>query len=469
MPVLYDGSKIIPIETADVSRQFNRSEDETIIGKVYNITLKGRILAYKGSPTSTGTFWTSTGYPPDETITSDYRLKSLLNKREALDCLFSHDGRLLEIQPWDGSAPMKCNPRMKGDIQWAPGPWTDYMEFTVQMEADHIFNNLNPDCPMEFDEKISDAQDEWQFESNENQTTFRLSHNLSAKGKKTYDVNGVVIREAWQEAQAWVQQRLGIDADRVTASGLVNLPSYYIGYNYIRGETVGKLNGNYSATENWLLSSGNITEEFTVETRTGIENGLTQTSVQGTVTGLESRNNTTWVGPSETKYTAASGQFFYNIQPILFSRAQQYAGVTLNPVPTNQTIGRNPPAGTITYNFDYDNRPAQPIDGALSTIITVNDDLQHDLFAVIPVIGRPTGPVLQDIGTQSEKRRTLTIEVVMPAQTYGSGTPTEPNVESIVSVYTPSAGQLYRSDNQKTWTPFGTSPRLTRNISWTYE
>lgn len=469
MPVSYDSKKIIPIETANVNRELIRSEDDTIIGKLYNITLKGRILAYKGSPTSSGTWWETTGYPPDENIDADNRLRSLLNKREALDCLFSHDGKLMEITPWSASAPMKCNPRVKS-VEWTEGPWTEYFEFTVQLEADHIFNNLQPDCPQEFDEKISDAQDEWSFETNENQDTFRLSHNLSAKGKKTYDVNGNVIREAWQEAQAWVQQRLGIDQDRVTASGLVNLPSYYVGYNYIRGETVGKLNGSYSATENWLLSSGNIIEEFTVETRTGIEDGLTQTSVQGTVTGLESRNNTTWVGPSQTKYAAASGQFFYNIQPILFSRAQQYTGLALNPVPVNQTIGRNPPAGVITYNFDYNNRPVPPVSGALSTIITVNDDLQHDLFAVIPVIGRYTGPILQDIGSRSEKRRVLTIEVVMPAQIYGSGTPVEPYVEDIVSDYTPSPDYIiFKGDNQKTWVPFGASPRLTRNVSWTYE
>lgn len=477
MPTSYNGQKLIPLATATVTKEYQRSESDEKIGQLYNITLNGTLVAYKGSPTSSGTFWVTTGYPPDETIVQNSRLKSIINKQEAIRCLFSTDGALLEIQPFDGSAPLKCNPRVRS-IEFEPGPWTELCNYTVNLEADSIFNNLSANCPPDFPQKVSDASEEWQLESdNADLQTYRLSHNLSAKGKRSFDVNGVVLREPWEEARLWVHARLGLDTNRIVASGLLNLPSYYGGFNYIRGETVNKLGGNYSVSETWLVASGTAIEEFTVENRLG-EDGRNVVSINGTVTGLETRNNTSWSGFIQAKYDAAQSKFINQVQPALLNRAQTYSGITLNPLATNVTVGRNPIGGVITYGTEFNDRPSNLIAGSKSETFTIQDTNQHDIFAVIPVIGRSVGPVLQSMGARSEKRRRISLEVVAAPGNYLSGLTSLAGIQSqmtaLIGSYAPGgsfgpsvAFVNFLSSDEQTVDVFGS--RISRNVEYVYE
>src|SRR5690606_22804115 len=93
-------------------KEFRKSADGTNIGSVFLITVTGRVVAYKGSPQSDGTFWTNTGYPADESIDADARLGALLRKKEAIRQLFADEGKSFEVQSADGTSPMKCNPRV---------------------------------------------------------------------------------------------------------------------------------------------------------------------------------------------------------------------------------------------------------------------------------------------------------------------------------------------------------------------
>ena len=45
--------------------------------------------------------------------------------------------------------------------------------------------------------------------------------------------------------------------------------------------------------------------------------------------------------------------------------------------------------------------------------ISVNDTYPGDIFAVIPVLGRATGPILQYIGGRSEHKRDVSINLTM--------------------------------------------------------
>lgn len=475
MPVIYDGSKIIPVSTCTYREEYTYTESGDKEGVKFPITLQGTLVAYKGSPTSSGTFWTTTGYPPDETIAFDSRLAAIINKQEALRCLFSHEGKLLEVQPFDGSPAWKCVPRVL-NLEFSPGPWFDKCDFTVTLEADKIYNNLNPNCPPDFTPaNVSDPTDEWQIESNDAPFSYRLTHNVSAKGKKEYDSAGNLVREGWQNAQLWVQARLGIDTNRVTASGVLDLPSYYQGYNYVRGETVSKFNGAYSVSESWIVASGNALEDYTIEARTD-QDGKTKVTINGTVTGLETRNNTTWAGPSQYKFDAASGVFGYTTQPNLYNRAKLYSGLNLNPAPLTKVIGRNPVGGTITYSFEFDDRAAALVDGSKSETLNIIDDNQADVFAIVPVIGRSTGPVLQTLGARTEKRRTISMDVVMGGRLYASGALTAPRnaVAAIIANYIPNASDgptanyvVFKEKDNENWEVLG--GRYSRSVSYVYE
>lgn len=103
--VIFNGQAIIPAPFVSISKQYETADDGTVVGSLYQITLKGDIIAWKGSPNSTGGFWTQTGYPPDETsMTVTEMFGAITRKNSALRSLFSAQGALLELQPPDGSA-----------------------------------------------------------------------------------------------------------------------------------------------------------------------------------------------------------------------------------------------------------------------------------------------------------------------------------------------------------------------------
>tara|TARA_R110000765_G_scaffold303036_1_gene397192 strand:- start:3 stop:680 length:678 start_codon:yes stop_codon:yes gene_type:complete len=80
----------------------------------------------------------------------------------------------------------------------------------------------------------------------------------------------------------------------------------------------------------------------------------------------------------------------------------------LSPSPINSTRTKNPIAGIITYTYTFENR-RQYIPDVLVESLSLNDNYPGQIVALQPVIGRKRGPVMQDIGTQSAWKRTLSI------------------------------------------------------------
>ena len=198
--VLYGTSRLIPAPFVSVSKQYSKAGDGRIIGSIFSLTITGKMLAFKGSPDSSGTFWTSGGYPSDETVGTDSRLKAIIRKQEALRNLFSEEGLSLEFQSADGSAPMKCNPRMNS-IEFSPDVWYQTCDYTINLEADVVYVNglaLGEDA---FSQYIDDASESWSFDTDEDKPetigvprTYRVTHSVGAKGKRFYDETGTLVK-----------------------------------------------------------------------------------------------------------------------------------------------------------------------------------------------------------------------------------------------------------------------------------
>jgi len=473
--VSYDSKKLIPAPQLAITKTFNKSGDGTIIGTTYQLVLTGDLIAYKGSPDSLRVFWDQTGYPPDEAIEADGRLAALLRKQEALRDLFSAHGRELYIQSADGSEPLKCNPRIN-DITFSEGIWFDRISYTITMEADKVY----PIVENEFDAQISDASESWNIETDDGTVegvgmprTYRLTHSLNATGKLYYDELGNETT-AWHNARAYVIPLLGMNNSFLLSSGVKDLPSYYGGYNHIRSENIDVKAGSYGVTETWILASGSALEDFTVQILSTSESNRQNVKINGTVTGLEVRNSnlgltTSKYANAETKFTAVSG--------LAFSRCQIYSGYDLNLYPLSETIGKNPVNGVITYDFEYDNRPYNLIPGALAEKITINDILPNELVAIIPVLGRTAGPVLQPINTSQETTRTLSVEFVLRSRVdftdltaaFNTARPT-----SLVNTIKDAADPIeagystsYIQNDRETWEPI--TGRYSREITWVYQ
>jgi hypothetical protein len=418
--ILYDSKRIIPAPTASISKQYQKTGGGRILSPIYTITLQGTIVAYKGSPASDGTFWTLGGYPADENISLDARLKAILMKQDAIRELFSVEGLQLEIQSDDGSAPTKCNPRVIS-IDFPEGLWYQTCPYTITLEADRLYPQDEDTDSLGTDFFISDASETWSLETDESSAesyesprSYRLTHSISAQGKRSYNSIGGLDNSPSDNAKAYVLGKLGLNNSYITSSGVLNLASYYGGYNFARSENTDVEGGSHSVTESWVISSGLAFESFEVSTTYGIGDGLRRVSINGSIAGLEQRDsNLNLVTP---KYVNAQAKFS-GVSPNIFSRAQLYSGYSLNIVPTTETIGRNPIGGTISYAYEYDNRPSQAITNSLAESITVTDNGTSEEFAAIPVLGRSQGPVLQPLGTSQARTRTLSISANFGPQT----------------------------------------------------
>lgn len=490
MAVLYGGKSIIPAPFVTIDKEYQKSGDGKHIGTRFSVVLRGTLVAQKGSPDKSKNFHTASGYPADDSFTDEANQyhTSILRKQEALRELFANEGQILEFVPWDGSASVKCYPRVSG-MTFEEGNWHNVSTYTVTLEADEILGlpGGEDDFLVEGENLyISEADESWSLEFNDQPQgvdlpySFRLTHNVSATGKRHYDATGVVS-EAWVQAKKWVAARLGIDNSFLHTTEALQLTGDYGAFNHTRTENTNELTGNYAVTETWLVSKTDYLEDFTVSVRTSAESSLTTVGIEGSITGLEVRSSgfgtvvqTKWDNAEEQWNSLVSGG-------TLLTRAQSYSGITLNTDPLTSNVSRNPVTGVISYNYEYDNRPSNCIAGARSETITIDDQNPADVFARIGVIGREKGPVLQAINTVTESKRTISIEVIMDPAT---GCPTNADAVEIYLAQAPTSAvnniltafendliskntQVFVENDSVNWLP--KSGRYSRTKTWVYQ
>lgn len=385
MSVRYGPNSIEPGPIVRLAKQIETGGDGTKLGVVYAGTITGTLVAFRGSPQGGSLsgpewggpfnrFWQSSGYATDESVPSETRLKSIENKQEALRHLFATDGQWLEWQARDGSAPLKCQPRIK-NITFNEGVWFDRCDYTIEIEADYLYLNGNPEVDTPFhDELISSANESWQIEDADVAKTFRLTHTASAVGKRKFDSLGNQDGMPWQHAKDFIQNRLELGFDAISSfspiagqtiagSSFLNNGSAldlstFNAYNFVRSETVDELGGSYTVNETWTLaipSSG--TDVYTVGVRkfSTEPNTTTSVTIQGTIKGFY-----TTLNDYDARFANAEFVWAQLEGGDLFTRANSYApnGVALNTQAMVGSVDYNQLEGTITYNYEFSDRLA---------------------------------------------------------------------------------------------------------------
>jgi len=503
-----------------------------------HVGVSERYPIYGGTtPTETGPYGafdnnishTDLNRPPKQQIDVDEAATAIMSKQKALRALFAQDGQRMEITDFNYDTPeIICYPRLT-DIQFQDGIWVDTCNFTITLEADtllygqgdddslivdqegtlitgsiqigkteaDLINSLNGSFINTYDETWAIEIDESRGEGSTIPYSYRISHNLSATGKTHYTPEGDKLI-AWEQARTFVQGRL---ADSVTdypnimgkiGSGTVNLVDSFGGFNHVRTEQVGESNGTYSVTETWLIASGSSYENFSTSTTTSTSDAFVGVSIEGTVKGL-SQITPSGFGSSVTsaydnalsKYHAISNTGQFGLTSDLYARANNQVAVQLNSQPLSATVGSNEFNGEISYNLQFNNRPTNIISGTLAESITINDTYPGDVFAVIPVLGRNAGPVLQYIGGRTEYKRDLSINLLVDYTRIPYGATRNPLILKKPSVIEPMATEIanliselspagepnivkyFISPPQETWDPKLGSYSF--NLSWTYE
>jgi len=464
---------------------------------------------------------------------------SMLSKQRALRGLFAQEGQRVELSDiYDNAgATIVCYPRLTS-IDFSEGSYVTTCTYTIVLECDYLLRENAGDDDQAFVDLegtyantgvlratntklidllnssgtffIEDYGEEWgleaddaQGESVENPRSYSISHSLNATGKTVYDWDGNITKPAWEQARDFVHTRLAAQPSGsypnvagLIGSGTVNLVDSYGGFNHVRTEQINVAGGTYSVSENWVLSSGTSTENYSMTTATSNSDPFINVSIEGAIKGLSqvppdqlgNRVVTAVSGAyaqALNKYNSISSSGQFGLTSDIYKRANNLVAVQLNSQPVSISIGTNQFTGDLSYSLSFNNRPTNLISGVISESIQVNDTYPGDVFAIISVLGRKTGPILQYIGGRTEYKRDVSINLIMDyTKIPYSGdrrslilkkpSLVEPTASQIASLLQelspqgePGVRKYFISPPSESWTP--KEGAYSFNISFTYE
>lgn len=449
---------------------------------------------------------------------------------EDLRSTFDVDGRQLLIQCGPDGGPytdiMSFYPKIISiNFSESNNNWVDTIPYTIELTFDseefdeHPDGNLPPyiedyteEWNVEFVQEnkhfiwdlsqVSNQQGGYDYEPSDGNNPFeaRVTHTVTVKGKQSWAGPGVqgTMTKAADNALSWALTTFngfGYDSTGYghAISGWTNLGGASgNAYDHFRTHAINETDGTVTLNENWIVLGTNtgipsdgrkIMEDFTVEVRSGTEDGLVRIAINGSINGVSEMSYATPESSTNvvtSAYNNASSGWAY-IRDRVFPRAQliyeQYGSRQLNPGPLSKSISHNPGKGIIGYSYEFNDRPCAFITGALSENFNIVDNHPSDVFARIPVLGRAAGPVLQEISTVTESTREVSIEAVMPPPTGCSSIsllntykPTT-NVENILCEFetelTSAYDQVFKQSDNESWNPL--SGRYSRTVSWVYQ
>jgi hypothetical protein len=263
--------------------------------------------------------------------------------------------------------------------------------------------------------------------------TYNISKNTTVVGAPIYDSNGAYQNNGsgapWSQASGYVYNVLGIGTG-VLPTGRHDVWRQFRGEgdrykiaNRVITESIDKEAGSYSISESFLAYSGDpVIHNISVNTDTA-ENQLISVSVQGTIQGLDTHVD----GPFGRKTNAYQNAVAFstginetgkyangdNVIPSAYYIAKSLADVNwLHPMPKSKSLGRDIAGGSISYSYNFDDRPPNLVSGSVSEVINISDTYPGELFSATPVIGR-NQPVLQYLNSRSEFKRNLSISIIM--------------------------------------------------------
>lgn len=374
---------------------------------------------------------------------------------------------------------------------------------------------------------IEDFSEDWSLEEDDQffvvnddgfikAPAYRVTRNLSATGRTAYFDNANIA--GWIIAKDFVKEYLlGSGGVNAPTKGLMDFytnssnlgKGYFISslssgdyFNHTVSENFSVTEGSYSLSETFLVCSGGSNsgamETYTMQVTSDHQNPFINVSINGSVQGLSQRPSGDYrpaIGESG-KYDMAikhwgkiSGSGIFGISSPIYKRANNAVGVALNSQPKNISIGLNKIQGTIDYTVEFDNRPTNFISGVSYESVSINDTYPGDVYATIPVIGRKQGPIFQSMGTRTEYRRDVSLELILDYYDtyYPSG---QANASRLATLKKPILYEPYRAQiidfisgvspmsepgirkyfmnpTTETWSP--KEGRYSLNLSWTYE
>lgn len=487
----YGGNELIPVPFMTIEKTFQKNRAGIAVGTLLIVTLRGTLIDLDGN------------------------LPGILNEQiRYLRSTFDKDGKYFEIT-CNGVTLFEGYPRIIQALSFEQSNdnWVFTCPYSVVLEFDNEPHDVNTNYVPVSGENIgtsatlmppfiADESDTWNFEFDQQIAKYdlnisgnnysgpllvRATHEVNAVGKSHYDgpqLTGTLTKQAWEWAKDYVSTKLNQNPFIPMASGLLNISTGGWGvFDHFRVQKVSETEGSFGISETFLLTSSNsgVIEDFNVEIRRNLTDVFTSVNIQGTIQGLESRNYgiaPTGFSINTTKFTNATG--YFNIikdNLVIFPRVQSIIsneGIILNSEPLTRIVGESPTKGTVTYQYEFNNRPSNCIAGARQETISISDDNPSDIFSKIQVMGRAQGPILQSFNTITEFRRTVSIDALVSPPTgctisilTGTNNPNSSATSILCSFENDLRtryNRVYKERDNTNWSP--KDGRYSRSVTW---
>jgi len=240
-------------------------------------------------------------------------------------------------------------------------------------------------------------------------------------------------------------------------------------YNHSRVAQSDLPGGSYSITETWYISKLAVTHDFDMSLDTG-EDGITNITVNGSIQGL---NTSSFATRSEDKITQAEGVLdncltqayglantFY--QTVVTSTPS--CPLALNTSEISKSVSKNRTTGAITYSLSYNDKGSTSANTITENlqISDDNEDQSNNVVAIIQIIGKTDGPIFQNMGTTTERKRSASLEWTMDVCNRSS----KPSVDALAAVNAYKPTGAYQLSKSESWTP--STGGYSLSIEWTY-
>ena len=463
MPVIITKDSVeynlVPAPLVSFSKQVYNNLGRPGFGSDFSASLQGTLIPTHGNPYSSGlstASWTKTREVEDDeiqTLNGTQYLDVTIKKQEQIRNLFSNTSVSgvakpikVTIRGWEDDENAGSGLSFYGfvdDISFdADSRWVNPTTYTVNLRNASFLNSANTGLfPEYYNENSSgwmissltenfDIQEDGRLTINFNNVVndratvkaldkvYTITRSITAIGSPVYDANGEYLDgiSPWQQASGFIYEYLMPELTGTFPSGRLLPGSGYNEANAIFQESIDKEAGSYSLNKTSTFYSGQypVIESITINQDIG-ENESNSISVQGTIQGLNTFNG-----------FLSSGNAFLNAEaywtgvvdtgipkPYHYARGILPANKSwLHPRPLTKSVGRDFNAGTISYTYNFDDRPPNIVSGSISESIQISDTYPGEIFSVTPVIGR-SQPILQYLNSRSEYKRNLSINVIM--------------------------------------------------------
>ena len=420
--------EITPTPFINITMSSEFKEDGTVKKTVRNIELKGKIIAYDPVIGKPGIGFQRGSVDTDAASDANYPSK-IITKMAALEALVTQKidkfyieaaGVLIPTISSDGTTDISLKSK------------------SFQLEA----NSLICDYTIVFEQVIKDSEEineSWSLQPSDEYDRFVKVDRTRSIQLKNKTVGGVE-KKGWELGIIALTPTLSSTDAATYMSGIPTGKEYGKTTNY----SVNTEKNTVECTESWTISDLPYTVELTTTTKKSSESFYNSASMQGTITGY-----------GKNKYTEAN-TYYQSIKKWVIGNTFSIANAGL----TNARVksiseGINKTSGVITFSVDVSEGIEE--DGERYKSISYTDTPPTDLYATIPAVGKPEGPIIQKINGKKNGVKTVTVEVL-----YNDGSNKPPDVAD----YAPTGTSFVEKDDS---TFDYNTRKVTRSVVWNYK